>query len=89
LYAYIGSANFSESAWGRIKRYKRSKTPTWSLTNCRNYEMGVVIPGPKLGGMLSEGSRWDDMVTYQRDRLRPYGADEKPYNSAFWVTGKQ
>ncbi|KAI9870657.1 MAG: hypothetical protein M1830_003989 [Pleopsidium flavum] len=40
-WAYVGSANLSESAWGRLVKDKRAKTP--KLT-CRNWECGVLIP---------------------------------------------
>lgn len=39
-WAYIGTANCSESAWGKLvkDRYKNPKL------NCRNWECGVVVP---------------------------------------------
>ena len=40
-FAYVGSANLSESAWGKVvmdKKLKREKL------NCRNWESGVIIP---------------------------------------------
>lgn len=40
-WAYLGSANLSESAWGRLTRDKQSGNP--KLT-CRNWESGVIIP---------------------------------------------
>ena len=40
-WAYIGSANCSESAWGKMTKDRVLKTPR--LT-CRNWECGVVIP---------------------------------------------
>ncbi|KYK55824.1 ubiquitin interaction domain-containing protein [Drechmeria coniospora] len=40
-WAYVGSANLSESAWGRMVKDKA----TGNLKmNCRNWECGVVIP---------------------------------------------
>ncbi|ETS75668.1 hypothetical protein PFICI_12612 [Pestalotiopsis fici W106-1] len=39
-WAYIGSANLSESAWGRLTRDKRTGNPK---LNCRNWECGVVL----------------------------------------------
>ncbi|KAI0190085.1 tyrosyl-DNA phosphodiesterase-domain-containing protein [Astrocystis sublimbata] len=41
-WAYIGSANLSESAWGRLVRDKASGQPK---LNCRNWECGVLILG--------------------------------------------
>ncbi|KAL2815953.1 tyrosyl-DNA phosphodiesterase-domain-containing protein [Aspergillus granulosus] len=40
-WAYVGSANLSESAWGRLVQDRTSKQPK---LNCRNWECGVVIP---------------------------------------------
>ncbi|KAI0976054.1 tyrosyl-DNA phosphodiesterase-domain-containing protein [Xylaria arbuscula] len=40
-WAYIGSANLSESAWGRLVKDRASGQPK---LNCRNWECGVIIP---------------------------------------------
>ncbi|KAL2828233.1 tyrosyl-DNA phosphodiesterase [Aspergillus cavernicola] len=40
-WAYVGSANLSESAWGRLVNDRATKQPK---LNCRNWECGVVIP---------------------------------------------
>ncbi|KAI1304288.1 tyrosyl-DNA phosphodiesterase-domain-containing protein [Xylaria venustula] len=40
-WAYIGSANLSESAWGRLVKDRASGQPK---LNCRNWECGVLIP---------------------------------------------
>ncbi|PTU18765.1 hypothetical protein P175DRAFT_0534536 [Aspergillus ochraceoroseus IBT 24754] len=40
-WAYIGSANLSESAWGHLVQDRSTKQPK---LNCRNWECGVVIP---------------------------------------------
>lgn len=40
-WTYIGSANCSESAWGRLTKDKVSKAPK---LNCRNWECGVLLP---------------------------------------------
>jgi len=42
-WAYVGSANLSESAWGRLVRDRTTKQPK---LNCRNWECGVVVPVP-------------------------------------------
>ncbi|KAH8879396.1 phospholipase D/nuclease [Thozetella sp. PMI_491] len=39
-FAYVGSANFSESAWGRLSQDRGTKKP--KLT-CRNWECGVLV----------------------------------------------
>ncbi|MCJ1434056.1 hypothetical protein MMC27_003422 [Xylographa pallens] len=40
-WAYIGSANCSESAWGKLVQDKVTNAPK---LNCRNWECGVIIP---------------------------------------------
>ncbi|RDL35212.1 uncharacterized protein BP5553_07143 [Venustampulla echinocandica] len=40
-WAYVGSANLSESAWGRLVKDKSTKEPK---LNCRNWECGVIVP---------------------------------------------
>ncbi|KIX06407.1 uncharacterized protein Z518_04383 [Rhinocladiella mackenziei CBS 650.93] len=40
-WAYVGSANMSESAWGRLVQDRSTKEPR---LNCRNWECGVIIP---------------------------------------------
>ncbi|KAI1213279.1 phospholipase D/nuclease [Annulohypoxylon truncatum] len=42
-YAYIGSANLSESAWGRLTKERGTGNPK---ITCRNWECGVVVPIP-------------------------------------------
>ena len=43
-WAYIGSANLSESAWGTLVTDQQTKQ--LKLT-CRNWECGVVVPVPE------------------------------------------
>lgn len=40
-WTYIGSANCTESAWGRLSKDKVTKAPR---LNCRNWECGVLVP---------------------------------------------
>ncbi|WPG99792.1 Hypothetical protein R9X50_00261100 [Acrodontium crateriforme] len=42
-WAYVGSANMSESAWGKLSQDKKSGD--WK-TICRNWECGVLLPVP-------------------------------------------
>lgn len=52
-WAYVGSANMSESAWGRIVMDKATKGP--KLT-CNNWECGVLISVPNpSANVLEEG----------------------------------
>ena len=43
-WAYVGSANMSESAWGKLVDDNKKKT--WKI-NCRNWECGVLLPVPR------------------------------------------
>ncbi len=40
-WAYVGSANMSQSAWGQMVYDKKAKA--WKV-NCRNWECGVLLP---------------------------------------------
>ena len=40
-WTYVGSANCSESAWGKLVK---EKTTTLPKLNCRNWECGVIVP---------------------------------------------
>ncbi|KAH7632142.1 tyrosyl-DNA phosphodiesterase-domain-containing protein [Sordaria sp. MPI-SDFR-AT-0083] len=40
-FAYVGSANMSESAWGRLIKDRNTKKPK---ITCRNWECGVIVP---------------------------------------------
>lgn len=53
-WAYVGSANMSESAWGKLVLDK--KTKLWRV-NCRNWECGVLLPVhfPKTAGDTDVG----------------------------------
>ena len=42
-WAYVGSANCSESAWGKMVKDRATKLPK---LNCRNWECGVMIKVP-------------------------------------------
>ncbi|KAK7213452.1 hypothetical protein V2G26_020630 [Clonostachys chloroleuca] len=46
-WAYVGSANLSESAWGRLVKDSKSGKPK---LNCRNWECGVVLPVLEANG---------------------------------------
>ncbi|KKY25471.1 putative tyrosyl-dna phosphodiesterase domain protein [Phaeomoniella chlamydospora] len=51
-FAYIGSANLSESAWGKAVYDRKKKCPK---LNCRNWECGVLVPfSNQFGGTDSE-----------------------------------
>ena len=46
-WAYVGSANCSESAWGKLSKDRATKRPK---LNCRNWECGVIIKAGEVGG---------------------------------------
>lgn len=50
-WAYVGSANLSESAWGRLTKNKSTKQVK---LYCRNWECGVVIPVNRSTASLSQ-----------------------------------
>lgn len=41
---YVGSANLSESAWGKLTWDRKNKE--WKI-GCRNWECGIILPVPK------------------------------------------
>jgi len=43
-WVYVGSANMSESAWGKLSFDKKAKG--WKM-GCRNWECGVLLPVPE------------------------------------------
>lgn len=51
-WAYVGSANCSESAWGKLSKERATKMPK---LNCRNWECGVIIPDHGEGKETSRG----------------------------------
>ncbi|KAJ7605793.1 tyrosyl-DNA phosphodiesterase-domain-containing protein [Roridomyces roridus] len=70
LYAYVGSHNFSKSAWGSAvpQKDKRAKKEGWGelrLEGMTNFECGVVVPGEWVVPMLETGE-WEELVPYVR-----------------------
>ncbi|KAL4803330.1 tyrosyl-DNA phosphodiesterase-domain-containing protein [Aspergillus unguis] len=73
-WAYVGSANLSESAWGRLVYDRSTKKPK---LNCRNWECGVVVPvlKEKSSDSISEsGSETEDEVEKQARKDKAKGA---------------
>ncbi|BGP20920.1 hypothetical protein JCM10213v2_009085 [Rhodosporidiobolus nylandii] len=79
---YIGSHNLSKNAWGCVELDRR--TGEAKLSSTGNFEIGVVVKGEDIEGMLELGSSWEDVVTYER-AARRYGEDDHPWNSPAWV----
>ncbi|KAG9241786.1 tyrosyl-DNA phosphodiesterase-domain-containing protein [Calycina marina] len=87
-WAYVGSANLSESAWGRLVKDRISQQPK---INIRNWECGVVIsvPHPEIGSSTRTAPRDTDIFhqTIPVPMVVPgeqYGEDQQPwyYNQA-------
>lgn len=82
-WVYVGSANMSESAWGKVLDDKKAKA--WKV-NCRNWECGVLLPVPaeKLEHgkakeevpVKKEKLEGDDSETESDDEAEP--AEERP-----------
>lgn len=53
-WAYVGSANLSASAWGRLTQDRSSKT--MKLT-CNNWECGVLVPVRKAAKIATSSSQ--------------------------------
>jgi hypothetical protein len=52
-WAYVGSANMSESAWGKLVYDRKEKK--WKL-NCKNWECGVLLPVSTNGAGTEAGN---------------------------------
>ncbi|GAA6030559.1 hypothetical protein JCM8097_006206 [Rhodosporidiobolus ruineniae] len=86
---YLGSHNLSRAAWGHIEPDNRKSgvvAPHGAkLTGLNNYELGVVVRGEDVMGMLEEGSEsWEEIVTYERP-AKKYEEGDTPWNSPAWV----
>ncbi|KAL3458664.1 tyrosyl-DNA phosphodiesterase-domain-containing protein [Aspergillus heterothallicus] len=56
-WAYVGSANLSESAWGRLVQDRSTKQPK---LNCRNWECGVIVPVVRSNSATDSGTENND-----------------------------
>ncbi|EEP78247.1 predicted protein [Uncinocarpus reesii 1704] len=82
-WAYIGSANLSESAWGRLVLDRSTTQPK---LNCKNWECGVIVPIADRGPSATE-DRGNDVdrvfagsVPVPMEFPAPeYGPDTKPW----------
>ncbi|KAM4062237.1 tyrosyl-DNA phosphodiesterase domain-containing protein [Hirsutella rhossiliensis] len=79
-WAYVGSANLSESAWGRLVKDKKSGKAKMS---CRNWECGVLVPVHRSS---NQGSNAGDLGVFQgtvpipmQVPGRAYRSDEEPF----------
>jgi hypothetical protein len=87
LWIYLGSANFTKAAWGKIyidKRKAKTDPGCRRLAEGTNFEMGIVVAGDEIESMLEPGSVWHDLVPHERNGAK-FTKAEKPYNSEAWV----
>ncbi|KAJ6441684.1 ubiquitin interaction domain-containing protein [Purpureocillium lavendulum] len=83
-WAYVGSANLSESAWGHMATDRKSGK---CKVNLRNWECGVVIPvqghgsqeGREQGAAVSMAIFRDVVSVPMRVPGRIYGPDDEPW----------
>ncbi|KAE8148000.1 tyrosyl-DNA phosphodiesterase-domain-containing protein [Aspergillus avenaceus] len=87
-WAYIGSANLSESAWGRLVQDRSTKEPK---LNCRNWECGVLVPVISKGEMFAGRNNSDPELADMLDVFKgtvpvpmrlpaqEYGPNRKPW----------
>ncbi|KAJ6511854.1 hypothetical protein DFH09DRAFT_1100151 [Mycena vulgaris] len=84
LYLYVGSANFSASAWGTVRpalvKHLGGDAPL-RLERVTNFECGVVVKGGVIAGML-ETADWQDIVPYVRpSAANKYKEYERPFKA--------
>ena len=76
-WAYIGSANLSESAWGKLTFDRSTKRPK---LNCRNWECGVIVPVSRVGGSKGGLKMFDGTVPVPMQIPAPeLNEDRKPW----------
>ena len=77
-WAYIGSANCSESAWGKLTKDRAAKEPK---LNCRNWECGVVVPVRRSVPNNGEGDlkKFDGIVPVPMQVPGDLYGDKKPW----------
>ncbi|KAL2069907.1 hypothetical protein VTL71DRAFT_14586 [Oculimacula yallundae] len=88
-FVYVGSANFSQAAWGALEEDKKKNqaTSNTKLVKISNFECGVVVPGNVVESLLEDGTKsWQDgIVPFEQDSA-PYDLSrEKPWNDPRWV----
>ncbi|PFH59332.1 hypothetical protein XA68_12509 [Ophiocordyceps unilateralis] len=75
-WAYVGSANLSESAWGRLVKDKQSGKAKMS---CRNWECGVVVPVGGAAAAADLGVFQGTVPLPMKVPGRAYGPEEEPW----------
>lgn len=83
-FVYIGSANFSQSAWGALEEDKKKNKATCDtkLVKLTNFECGVVIPGDVVKSLLEPGTTsWQSGIVPYEQHVAPYNLPkDKPWN---------
>lgn len=88
-YAYVGSANFSQSAWGALEHDKRGNelTSDKKLTKLSNFECGVLIPGHLITDLLEdETGSWQNGIIPHNQTAAAYDLPkDKAWNDYRWT----
>ncbi|GAW13362.1 hypothetical protein ANO14919_027460 [Xylariales sp. No.14919] len=90
-YVYVGSANFSQSAWGALEHDKRGNESTSDkkLIKLANFECGVLVPGHLVEGLLEDGTEsWQEGIVPHIQTTLPYNIrKDKAWNDYRWTKG--
>ncbi|CZT07545.1 uncharacterized protein RAG0_12942 [Rhynchosporium agropyri] len=88
-FVYIGSANFSQSAWGALEADKKKNEATGDtkLVKLTNFECGVVVPGHLVESLLEKGTKsWQDGIVPYDQAVASYTLPkDRPWNDPRWV----
>ncbi|TGJ84554.1 hypothetical protein E0Z10_g4208 [Xylaria hypoxylon] len=88
-YAYVGSANFSQSAWGALEHDKKGNESTSDkkLIKLTNFECGVLIPGHLVKDLLEDGTEsWQEGIVPHVQTALPYDlSKDKAWNDYRWT----
>ncbi|KAJ5674747.1 uncharacterized protein N7477_004681 [Penicillium maclennaniae] len=75
-WVYVGSANFSESAWGRLVKDRTTKEVR---LNCRNWECGVIVPVIHPHEGISQPQSTSEMPAQEHLAATNHGKQEKKF----------
>ncbi|KAI1424238.1 tyrosyl-DNA phosphodiesterase I [Xylaria sp. FL1777] len=88
-YVYVGSANFSQSAWGALEHDKRGNESTSDkkLIKLTNFECGVLIPGHLVKNLLEDGTgSWQNGIVPHIQTATAYDhSRDKAWNDYRWT----
>ncbi|BGP22123.1 endoplasmic reticulum Ca-transporting P-type ATPase [Rhodotorula toruloides] len=77
-FIYLGSHNFTSSAWGRLQNGKDGPQ-----LFCNNYELGVVLPIRASSAEELE-AKATELVTYKRPPVK-YGPNDEPWQQELFL----